>query len=273
MLHNDGVQISFSSAPPHYSRAYLLILMFKRNITCSFTPPTTERKKLEIEKTKVEANADPHGRARFCLMDSEEWERITETQRITEGASGPPPPTRPRARAYYAPQLARTGCDTYSGHHKQTLLWPAMLAPSRSRKSQDRTGAVQENATQNSADPDGSGGRYLGATAAQDWIGLDTSTAPGGTRRGWVPFHCPKIDEDANVNVVRRVVLRSGLGVQLQRLGDGYPRYETRTRQDKTGQDSSMEVDAEPKPNPGGELVVCACCANAGIKVKVKMQP
>jgi hypothetical protein len=64
-----------------------------------------------------------------------------------------------------------------------------------------------------------------------------------------------------------------GLVYSCRGLETGYPQYDTRTRQDKGRQDGSMEVDAEPKPNPGGELVVCACCANVGIKVRVKIQP
>jgi hypothetical protein len=67
----------------------------------------------------------------------------------------------------------------------------------------------------------------------------------------------------------------SWLGVQLQRPGDGVSaiRDKDKTRQDKTRQDISMDVDADPEPNPGGELVLGAYCASAGIKVGVKIQP
>jgi hypothetical protein len=64
-----------------------------------------------------------------------------------------------------------------------------------------------------------------------------------------------------------------GLVYSCRGLETGYPQYETRTRQDKTRQDISMDVDADPEPNPGGELVLGAYCASAGIKVGVKIQP
>jgi hypothetical protein len=64
------------------------------------------------------------------------WRCVSDLTRIL-GASGLPPPTRPRAHAYYGPQFARTGCDTYSGHHKQTPLWPAHVSAQQDQTRRD----------------------------------------------------------------------------------------------------------------------------------------
>ncbi|KAJ7814751.1 hypothetical protein B0H14DRAFT_3746944 [Mycena olivaceomarginata] len=109
--------------------------------------------------------------------------------------------------------------------------------------------------------------RCLGAAVAvQDWIGLDTNEySPAGTRRRWVPFH-----STAQRCKCKCCSMGRGLVYSCRGLETGYAQYETRTRQDKTRQDGSMDVDAEPKPSPGGELVLGAYCADAGIKVKIQ---
>ncbi|KAJ7369188.1 hypothetical protein DFH08DRAFT_984150 [Mycena albidolilacea] len=57
-------------------------------------------------------------------------------------------------------------------------------------------------------------------------------------------IHSIPLRKDANANVVVRWdVLRSGLGA--------WGRVIRNTRQDKTRQDVSMDVNAQPKPNPG----------------------
>ncbi|KAJ7871824.1 hypothetical protein B0H14DRAFT_3567982 [Mycena olivaceomarginata] len=156
-----------------------------------------------------------------------------------------------RVCAGYA-EDARSGKHVFEGS-KAGMYWNLHPRQPRYKRMQGKIARIR---------------RYLGAAVAvQDWIGLDTSTAPAVTRRRWGPFHSTA--QDAHANVVRWVILRSGLGHWCTAWRRGI----RNTRQDKTRQDVSMDVDTETKPNPGGELVLDACCASAEIKVKVVIQP